>query len=311
MRTITLNDLKDRWERIEARNNAFVRVPIDHPLEFQMGRGASGFKSLIVENTGNLNCTDIPSSAAVRAENVQMKNGIWNFEIQLIQTDYEEEFLRLCWDLIDSTRNSRRPLQDLIKRYMNWQKFLQYAKSDIMSFSRQKGLLGELLYLKNCLESIDAESAVNAWVGAEGSDQDFQFADSWTEVKAVALAADSVKISSLEQLDQEKPGILKIYILETTAEEEGTVSLPDTVSGIRSMLSGQPVCLDRFEIKLYKYGYRKKDEDSYSKNRFQIRGNREYFVDNEFPKFTRRNTDPAIESASYSLSLAGIEKYRR
>lgn len=311
MRTMTLNELKSRWEQVEVRDNAFVRVPVDHPLEFQMGRGTSGFKSLIVENTEDLSGMDIPSSEAVRAENVHMKNGGWNLEIQLVQPDYEEEFLLLCWDLIDSTQNSHKPMQDMINRYLRWQKFLQYARSDIMSFSRQKGLLGELIYLKGCLECMDPDAAVNAWVGAEGSDQDFQFADSWAEIKTVALASNSVRISSLEQLDQENPGILIIYTLEKTGEEEKTVSLPEAVNEICALLSGHPACQDRFEVKLYKYGYRREDEKRYGENRFRICGSREYYVDDKFPKLTRKNTHSAIESAKYYLSLAGIEEYRR
>ena len=102
------------------------------------------------------------------------------------------------------TYDSQQPLTDFIMRYKNWQKFLQYMKGDVMSFQRQKGLLGELLYLKEILISMDKEAAVEAWVGPEGSDQDFVFSDTWTEVKSVALSAESVSISSLQQLYQEK-----------------------------------------------------------------------------------------------------------
>lgn len=213
--------------------------------------------------------------------------------------------------MIDFTYESQQPLTDFIMRYKNWQKFLQYMKGDVMSFQRQKGLLGELLYLKEILISMDKEAAVEAWVGPEGSDQDFVFSDTWTEVKSVALSAESVSISSLQQLDQEKDGILEVYFLEKTTPGQNRVALPEVVAQVRRLLRYQERLLDHFDMKLFKYGYREKDELEYKKNYFRLVENRDYVVSSDFPKLTRKKVDIGIESCCYSISLAVLEGHRK
>lgn len=44
---------------------------------------------------------------------------------------------------------------------------------------------------------------MRVWIVPDGSDQDIVFEETWIEVKAITLASNTVKISSLEQLHQE------------------------------------------------------------------------------------------------------------
>lgn len=44
-----------------------------------------------------------------------------------------------------------------------------------MSYQRQKGLLGELIYLSEIIDLLGIEAAIDAWTGPDGSDQDYVF----------------------------------------------------------------------------------------------------------------------------------------
>lgn len=306
---MTFHDFRNEWAQISPHKNGFLNLEIKHSLNFKIGYYFSQFKSFIVMNTGVVR--EISSTFAVRVVNAELNNGTWILEFQLLHSAFEEEFLRLCWDMIESTVNTVNALDNLISKYISWQKLLQSASKKVLSFQNQKGLLGELLFLQESMTKIGTDKAVFAWIGPEGSDQDFLFEETWAEIKTVALSADSVSISSLEQFEQEQDGLLVVYVLEKSTEGTGRITLTETVENILTQLETNLRLREQFEMKIFKYGYREMDRDEYMKNWFRLVEKREYCVDSTFPKLTRLNVHPEIIGCSYLLSISAIEKYRR
>jgi len=302
------SDFKTKWKEMDAYSNGYLSFSLEHPLEFHIGYYSSDAKSLVLMNSGVVE--NIPSSYAIKPVNVKLNDGTWILEIRLIHNSYEDVYLRLCWDMIDVSRTADSPQKAFISRYLMWQKLLQYMKTDVMSFQRQKGLLGELLYLQSLLVNGEYEQSLRSWTGPEGYDQDFVFEDTWSEIKTVAMASEVVSISSLQQLDREEPGELVVYFLESTATATGGISLPQKVEEIRNLFRREIALLDRFNMKLFMYGYRDKDATEYFKNAFRLVEIREYHVKFDFPRLTRRNTATVITTCSYSLSLAGLEAFK-
>lgn len=302
-------DLKDKWDNIPAKGNGFLKLGLNHPLDLQIGYSINAYKSFVVMDTGVIK--NIPSSFAVKVTNVQLKDSTWILEFQLIHAKFEEEFLKLCWDMIEYSFAEKQPLNALIYRYMTWQKLLQYENKNVMSFQRQKGLLGELLYLLKVIDNCGVEYAIDSWVGPDGGDQDFVFSMDWAEIKSISLASETVHISSLQQLKQENDGDLVIFVLESTTVGAKRVNLINIVYEIREKLLNNARYIDRFELKLYKYGYRKGHEKEYCNNQFRLIEEREYRVDRAFPKLTGDNVSGEIVSCEYNLSLSAIEKIGR
>ncbi len=302
-------EFKDTWKEFNESSKGFLKLAIDHPLEFQVGYASTTRKALIVMNTEKIE--KIPCSAAINAENRQLINGTWTLELQLLLEEYEEEFLCLGWDIIMYSSEKSNPLEALIDRYLSWQRLLQYVGKGVMSFSQQKGLIGELLHIEEIIPSKGIDVAVTSWVGPDGSDQDFVYEDTWDEIKSVSLATETVKISSFEQLLQEKPGTLSVYVLEKTTPGNDRILLSYLVKTLRLKMSQSVRLLDTFNMKLFKYGYRDRDEEEYDKNSFRYIERKDYLVNDEFPKLTRENVPNEIVSGSYNLSLSSIEKYKR
>lgn len=306
---MTFLEFQAKWAAMPERQNCYLSLGDIHPLSLQIGHGSNSFKSFVVMDSGAVK--DIPSSFAIKAENPILANGKMALEFQLVYNSFEEEFQRLCWDMIEATVESPCPLKDMIARYMAWQRLLQYYRMGIMSFERQKGLLGELLFLQEIINTYGAQFAVTSWCGPDGSDQDYLFETSWAEIKTIALATKRIKISSLEQLEQEQDGYLIVYVLEQSTPGENRVALPDIVASIRQLLAENLILADQFEMKIFKYGYREKDEDKYRKNYFRVIEKREYLVDDRFPKLTRKSVPTELLACKYELSLPAIEQYRR
>jgi len=302
------NDFIKKWKSLEQYGGGYLSLPLEHPLEFHIGYSSSDAKSLVLMNSGIVE--DMPASYAIKPVNVKLNDGTWILEIRLTHNSYEDIYLRLCWDMIDVSKIADNPQKSFINRYLAWQKLLQYMKNDVMSFQRQKGLLGELIYLQGLLKNREHERILNSWIGPEGSDQDFVFEDSWSEIKTVAMAAESVSISSLQQLDREEPGKLVVYFLESTVSDIRGISLPQKIEEIHNLFQDETILKDRFDMKLFMYGYRDKDIEEYLKNVFRLVETREYCVKEDFPRLTRNNTAIAITSCSYSLSLAALEAYK-
>lgn len=305
--TMMYEGFVDKWNKMPMQGNGFLALGLDHPLNFQIGHSELDYKSLVIVDSGIVD--NIEDTYAVKVSNMMFSNGGTALSFQLIHPEYEEEFLHLCWDMITSSADVEMPLESLIDRYKKWQKFLRQNSKEKLSVQMQKGLIGELLYLERSIEKHDVPTALRAWLGPEGGDQDFVFASDWAEVKTVAMASQEVTISSMQQLEQEMKGRLVVYVMERSSPGDNRITLNGIANKIIGMI-GSEKWLDVFKTKLFLYGYRKKDESYYAENAFRLIERREYDVNEDFPKLIRKNTPMEISSCNYTLSLQAINKYR-
>lgn len=304
---MTINELTAKWNSINPYTGGFLLVSGDHPLSFHIGY-SNGLKCFMVLDTGKV---DSPiSSKAVRAECIQLSDGDYALCFTLCHESLDELFVKLCWDLVDSSRSAANPVAKIIAQYNSWRRLFQQLGTNLLSPSRQKGLLGELLYLSEAVDAYGKEDAVAAWVGPEGSDQDFNFMDKWAEAKAVPIAAENVSISSIQQLERSDVGELAVFFMDkTTSHGASTISLPEEVDAVKQKLDDAAL-IDSLACKLAKYGYFERDAEKYSDTRYRYAEQRKYSVGEGFPKLSRANIPQAVTSAEYTISLAMIEAFR-
>ncbi|MBO8415718.1 MAG: PD-(D/E)XK motif protein, partial [Proteobacteria bacterium] len=154
-------------------------------------------------------------------------------------TDGDEDVFAALWaDLIKYScggSSTDEVLKRFAARYKTWVKLLMLKKKAKLTKEEQKGLLGELCFLSSELEKgRSALSAVSGWVGPEGADQDFCWAEGWHEIKAAAFGSDHISISSLQQLSAAGDGCLVVYFIDPAAPERSdAVTLPDMVDKLK------------------------------------------------------------------------------
>ncbi len=308
MMMTTIRELQKQWEQIPPYPGGYLLVSGNHPLSFHIGYCDDGRKTFIVLNTGNKN--EVVSSKAITAQYIQTEETKISLRFSLNYTSLDEIFVKLCWDLMDASRNTESPVEKIVAQYKKWMRLLQEVHTGIMIPSLQKGLIGELLYFKDKLACMNPNQVLNAWVGPEGSDQDFVFEDMWAEIKTVSISAQDVQISSLQQLARSDLGFLVVFFMDkTTTSGLQTISLPEIVEEVRGVFTNETM-LDKLNCKLAKYGYCDKDVDKYAEIRFRYTEHRIYNVDPNFPKLTKENIDVAVIEAHYRLSLPMLEKRR-
>lgn len=304
---MTLNDLQKKWNETSPFSGGFLQVSEDHPLSVHVGY-ENDMRCFVIFDTERIE--NIDSSKAIDAVCIELSDEKYGLKFYLKYPSLDELFIKLCWDLMECSKDAEYPLNAMLDRYSNWLILLQKAKDGIMSASSQKGLLAELLYLQDQIQLIGEDNALAAWVGPEGCDQDFVFADSWSEVKATVKASNSVLISSLQQLDRKENGELIVYFMDKlSSKSDGDYSLSKVVDEIKNMIQ-MPYNKDLYDCKLAMYGYFYNDADQYQNIYYSLSEIRKYEVNSSFPKLSVNNIPHEIIEAKYRIDLSSIENYR-
>lgn len=308
---ITVEQLHRKWKAIDYYDGGYIQVEVNHPLEWYVGYEKIDQKALLLlsEKEPEL----LPTSKSIIVSKGYRNDGRWALSLTLKRAEQESVYETLCADIITYSQNAEDEafaLQLVARRYKQWNKLLEYQRKSLMDESIRKGLLGELFYLSNVIDSgYPLLPAIQGWVGPEGADQDFVYTDGWHEIKSIGVSGTSITISSLEQLNSHEPGELVVVRLDKCApERNGAVSLGEQVDSILSQASENPDALSLLESKLARYGYI--DLPEYREQKYIFSGKTRFRVDGDFPRLTADTIPSQIISAQYTISLAGIESWK-
>ena len=305
----TIDELYEKWNSISPFSDGYLLVSGDHPLAFHIGYTGDSQKTFIVLNTGRID--KISSSKAVQVNNVQMRDGTYALSFLLKYPTLDELFVKLCWDLMEASREAAKPLISLIDQYKKWQRLLQQIREGLLSPSVQKGLIGEMLFLASRVACDGELVAITGWVGPEGSDQDFNYEHFWAEVKTTTIAGTAVTISSLQQLDRTDNGYLVVYFMDPT-DSVGlqSISLDEAVKKVSDLLTDIAV-KNQFECKLARVGYQHRDAEKYHTHRYRCANSSIFAVSDDFPRLIKSCVPAEVVGAKYDLNLPAIERFQR
>lgn len=309
----SLMKLNQLWSEIipQKGSNVVRRSDPNHPLDIFIGFDdeCRMMLFLISEYT-----PDLPeSSQHILVRSNQRDDGKVANCFILTNANMKDLFISLCWDLMDfsyGARSSRSGIDLFIKRFRLWQMLLAEGKNKKMPQSLIHGLIGELWVLLNvCMQQFTEETAVAGWIGPIGSDRDFEYENTWFEVKTTTLSSDAVSISSLDQLDVEREGTLLICRIEKTAETNpNSITLLSLVNKIQSALTGHDYTLSIFSTRLFMSGFIASDEGA--NESYSLSACEQYRVSDSFPRIRRSTLPIEIINGKYTLSIASIQNWR-
>lgn len=304
---ITFDELKEKWNTMPVYGHGYLLVDDSHSVEINIGYEEISQKTLLVQSDYKIE--NIISSKSIKAKCEKVNEKQWGIFLQLVKIDNEEVFLRLCWDIIESSRNVKQNrIQFIYSRYLKWSRLLELQRKDTLSESRRKGLLGELLYLKEKIKTKDKEATLKAWSGPDGADQDFVFENGWAEIKTIGISIEMVSISSLEQLDVSQNGYLVIYRADrTTNDNEFGISLKSIVEELFLEFGESIEQKEWFKHKLFMYGY--KDNDENNDLKYRVSGCEKFLVTETFPRLIKNNVPIQIGNAKYTIIISAINDY--
>lgn len=222
-----------------------------------------------------------------------------------------EYFCTFCQDLLDSVRmtnDDETAYHILRSRYYSWRQLFR-PDNTRMTETEIMGLIGELLFLKDyMIPNRGIDVALDSWMGPEKTHKDFSDQQDWFEVKTISFGKESVRISSIEQLDSDIDGTLVVYELEKMSPSFDGIRINQLVNSIIALLVNVHQ-RETFIAKLQLFGFDFSNENDNLV--FALKNMYKYKVDTQdFPRLHRSLLPNAIARAQYELLLTEIEPFK-
>lgn len=303
-------ELRKKWNSINFHDGGSLQLAVEHPLEWHVRYATKDHKSIVI-------VTDFPAEKIASSKSIESscnlrKDGRYALSFTLIDREQEDVFISMSSDLIEYSKFEQKPndsLKLVLRRYVAWLRLFDHKRNALLSLNAQKGLLAELLFLKENIEKgMKPSDAVSGWVGSEGADQDFVYEDGWYEVKATGASSSMVTISSVEQLERASNGELVVFRIDKCAPaHSGSVTLYAMVHILLEIMKSEVSIVDDFVLKLGSAGYI--DMKEYDKQSFVISAKQNYLVTPDFPRLIRTDLPAEIVNAEYQLDLPSLSSW--
>lgn len=229
--------------------------------------------------------------------------------IKLLNDQHKDIFSVLCEDLIaniSAVINEDQLVKELLSRFEQWKSLFDKAASNGLIPEEQRGLFGELNFIRKYLGSIpDYQYVISSWVGPEKQIRDFQSGTWSLEVKtSFGNNHQRIHISNERQLDISNLDNLFLYHLSIEARQKSGETLNQLVDSIIDMLGADFIALTRFKSKLLEGGYFDRHRYLYEDTGYYIRQETFYKVENEFPRLEEKDIPSGVGDVKYSLILS-------
>ena len=234
------------------------------------------------------------------------------FVLGLKERSQIEIFETLCRDVVEAGEEGAdrdEALARALQRTRRWYHLLRGGKTSGLSVEEQRGLVGELAFLRELASAFGQETAIEAWTGPTGSSKDFELIGTCIEVKARRVAAKPfVAISSEDQLaDVEGSRLcLRVVNVASAVLPEGQ-SLHDHVRMTAEVFEENGDAFEAWEETLYSTGY--DPENSYDDRRWLLGAATDYEVVEGFPRISAPLL-PGVENVRYSIALDACEPFK-
>ncbi len=312
-------NIKDIWyKQVTSNKNEVIKEHIAQLKNINCYIGTIAFSkakifTLEIEPNLNVHSNYLKRFIGVEVQVLPSVNDKKELTIILLDEELTDVFILFIEDIIKSlmiVNNSTEALTTIANRINYWKKLFGKYASGLLTPEQQRGLFGELYFLKNILDSnTNYQRIMNAWQAPTGSNQDFYFEGNAVEVKTSKSNNSTIKIANEFQLDI--TGLKSLYIaffkLNEYPDENHT--LLNIIEEIRLLLNKDIDVLKEFNLKLESLGIISETEEEYNNVGYVIRNEKYYQVTDEFPKITSSMVNEAVSKISYEISPIEFGKF--
>lgn len=232
----------------------------------------------------------------------------------LSNQQFESIFSTLCEDLVIAVANiidEQLLVHALLTRFSEWKALFELANRGGLSNEQQKGLFGELYFLRQCIEyTKNPIKCIEIWVGPTAAARDFQWNNWAVEVKTTtAINPQQINISNERQLDVSL--IPKLYLVHNTFEalNQRGETLNELVVSVYQLCVNQPIAIQRLDYLLFHAGYFKHHQELYDLIGYNLHKQRVFHVNGLFPKLTESNLPNGVSDVKYTIALSVCEPF--
>lgn len=218
---------------------------------------------------------------------------------------FESVISDICEKIIQI--QNKRNLNGVLTKVVNeWKIFFEKQENEILSVHAQKGLVGELFFLKDYLfQKYSFAESVFFWTGSDRTNHDFQMLSNAVEIKATSgKQHKKFAISSERQLDS--TGLEHLYLSLFSLNLHSNIpdkTLPALIRQIHAQIQDDPIATFQFQIKLAKYGYNEALAEKYTVG-FSLFDMKYFEITEGFPRLLQRNLPDGVGDLKYSVVVA-------
>ena len=239
-------------------------------------------------------------------------DGCHYFGVALKDNIFSDVFTSLAEDLlrrVSEASTESDQCNAFLGQLARWQRFLSVTQLGLTE-EQQRGLWGELVFLRDHLLPVFGTHSVFGWKGPELAHQDFQFPWGAIEVKTTLTHQPQVvRISSERQLDYSSWPTLFLIVLGLESKELLGDSLPQLVASIRGKLVADKLVAEQFEDLLLLAGYLETHANRYLDRGYITRSETYLQVRQGFPLLAESDVPLGIGNVSYSLTIASCTNF--
>ena len=303
-----INEIKEKFEQCKDQK-MYKRINAEHPFDIYLGYNEQGYKTLVIIAIGEL--SEIDSTKLIEAKIHKREDNKMSLSFSLLDSTMSDIFYQFCDDIIQKTSKLPEDVALIAFTIERWRKWIQMFKNPhslIMSEKEIRGLLGELVFLKEVMfEKYGIDKSLEAWIGSSNAHKDFEIEDTWYELKAIRQSSVTVEISSIEQLESDLEGELVLVKLEpSNIAINNPISLNNYIKEIEGLLKTKEQ-IDIFFKKLEQRKYFFAEE--YDSFVYSNKGINKYKVTENFPKIKNGDLKDGIVGVSYQLYINKLKDY--
>lgn len=304
--------LEEKFLQAESgAGSGYLRVSATHFLDLFVGV-EDGKRALLL--ICDREPGEAPTMEALTVYRRKREDERWAFLVSLERKNLGGLFSYLAEDLVHSTENERdcvRAAACVVERLKWWTRLLSRARSGLLGEMELRGLVGELIFLRECaIPALGASAAVDGWVGQFDAPRDFRYADVDVEVKTHSRDSADIRISSAEQLDPAGvPIVLATIELDLVqADTAGSFSVDALVKHVRAACEPEANAVEGLDQRLWAAGY--VPDPHYEKVYFRNSGPVLHLCGDGFPRLIRSELPAGITKCSYEIALAAMRGFR-
>ncbi len=310
-------NIKSIWENQKPSGDIIIKTKLDeieHLNCFAATNHFTGLHLFILSVSKNVVIPDLKNYRfkGVEIFTIEVQNNI-ELNIYLLDNDLKDIFSLFIENILEDIKQSVTESEAItltLNVVSKWKKLFDKINFNGLTPERQKGLIGELLFLNYLLNNEKTSvNAVNAWTSTEKDFQakDFTLGSVGIEIKFTSAKQPRINVSNERQLDTENFKELFLILYSTEAVKDNGISLNSIVEQIRkNILSEEKLHL--FNGKLQLNGYFDDDKEQYGKM-YSLKKTFSFSVTTEFPKIVKNDLPLGIYDTSYSIEISAVENF--
>lgn len=243
----------DKLEFPSLDSNQIKALKIETELDIDIYTYYDYFKSLhiIIKSEGEIN----ENRRGIKVKNEELdlinigKSNYINFCCTSIE--FKDKFIQIINEILEFYKTSKKLIKSINIIINKWYYFFEKSNSNILSENTVKGLIGELIFIKEFSKKKSYEKIIEAWKGPQSGLRDFNFDSFDIEVKASSKEIGHVH--TINGQFQLKSISIPLYIYSINlkkSDSTNSISLKKLIDEICLDIGGDSFMLNDFFEKL-------------------------------------------------------------